>query len=58
VRQLTAASRAGFNLDLSMFERLATPCNGRRQRNGNVVQLQQQRRMRPDIADLIRLEVG
>lgn len=50
--QLTVASRRGYDLDVSMFERLAShPAYP-------IVQLSHQRRMRPDIADLIRLEVG
>jgi superfamily I DNA and/or RNA helicase len=53
--QLTAVSGRGYNLDISLFERLATHPNS--PIASSIVQLKQQRRMRPEIADLIRLEV-
>ena len=51
LEQLTKASGRKYDLDESMFERLAL--------SGSfpVVCLKEQRRMRPSIADVIRLEI-
>lgn len=56
--ELTVVSGRGYDLDLSLFERLTTheeqKLGGRAP---HLVQLKEQRWMRPEIADLIRLEV-
>lgn len=59
--KLSASSRRGYNLDISLFERLVTDRQSFYDNNletmrskGVLVTLQTQRRMRPVIADLVR----
>ncbi|KND02782.1 uncharacterized protein SPPG_08964 [Spizellomyces punctatus DAOM BR117] len=54
---LSVDARSGYNLDMSLFERLVRLSNNRpkgAQRNVPMVSLATQRRMRPEIADLLR----
>lgn len=55
---LSYQSRSGYNLDVSMFERLVRQredaANGMAKVPGSLVTLHVQRRMRPEICDLIR----
>jgi len=59
--QLSVDSGQGYNLDESMFERLVNVCQDKYKtkekmmNNGSLTVLHTQRRMRPEVADLIRM---